>query len=122
MSFFTTSQILENSWNKMPTTSNQNLPKQNRWLKDTPPKFEDIETWECIYDQPGNVGIYAAWSPLVEMYIIVNKLFVGTDLGIEVYYGNTAAKKVWKRSQKFGINLPVNKIWSNDNQASEEFV
>jgi hypothetical protein len=78
-----------------------------------PLKIKDIEVWEEIYRQPGNIGIYAAWSPYAEFYLIIHELFFNFDQGIEIFSGEYAMSDIMKRSKEFGIDLPVNKIWTN---------
>ena len=82
------------------------MPKQYEWLKTTNPTFLDIQLWEQVYKQPGNVGVYAAWSPFVEFYIIVHYLF--GEQYIEKY---TTLSQLLVRSKELNIDLSVSKIW-----------
>jgi len=106
--FKTTTDILQNKW---PTDSNfkvDDLPKKYHWLNEEHPTVDDIDIWEQVYSQPGNVGIYAAWSPFVEVYLIVYPQLLDTDYGIETYY---SVEEVLEKAKELNINLPVNAIW-----------
>ena len=74
-------------------------------------KIDDIIFWEQLYFQPGNIGIYAAYDPYVEFYIIVYNLFAELDRGVETFYGPGANKKVWERAKKLGVVLPTETMW-----------
>lgn len=81
------------------------------WDYDNPINLEDVNLWEELYFQMGNVGIYAAYDPYVEFYIIVYNLFANLECGIEKFYGFGANKQVWERAKKLGIDLPVETVW-----------
>lgn len=108
--FKSTAYIFNNPWSKAlediaknsPTTS---LPEKEKWNKDTPMTINDVKLWEQIYYSAGDVGIYAAWDPYDELYIIVHNLFINTNFGIEVFSGNNAADDVWNRARELGIEL-----------------
>ena len=99
-----TAELSKNIWNKDLVASN--LPKRYEWLKSNSPKFSDIDLWEEVYKQPGNFGVYAAWSPYVEFYIIV--LFLFNDMIIEQY---TNLDQIVTRTNELGVDLAVSKIW-----------
>jgi len=84
------------------------LPLKEEWLPTHSPGISDIDNWEQIYIQSGNIGVYAAWSPYVELYIIVHDLFVSTDYGVEVF---SSSDSVSNRLKEFDIVLPTNLIW-----------
>jgi len=93
--------------------NNTNPPPRLDWNYSRPLKISDIEVWEEIYRQPGNVGIYAAWSPYAEFYILIHELFFNFNQGIETFSGERAMSDIIKRSKEFDIDLPVNKVWMN---------
>lgn len=103
--FKTTDEILNSPWKEgqvMP-----DLPIRHEWVKSRKIEFSDVTIWEQIYFQPGNIGIYAAWSPYVEMYAITYNL-----LGhYEIYSGESAGNQVYQRAHLLGISLPVNTVW-----------
>jgi hypothetical protein len=94
------------------TFSNVNtLPPSELWREDRQITLEDVQIWEQIYHQEGNVGIYAAWHPYDELYIVVYNLFLNVPGGIEMFYGNDAQDKVLEKAKKLGIDLEFNKVW-----------
>jgi hypothetical protein len=108
--FKTTEEIFSSMWNLSNSTVNT-VPLRKEWLNQTEINIDDVEMWEEIYHIPGGLGIYAAWSPYCEFYIIVHYFFDKTLEFIEVEQGIDAWKRVLDRAKSFGIDLPVNKIW-----------
>lgn len=75
-------------------------------------KIEDIDIWEVIYEQGGGVGVYAAWEPYAEFYLI--RTGWKEELqgrGLETYYGENSQEKVIKRCKELKIPLQINKLW-----------
>jgi hypothetical protein len=103
--FKTTDEILKNRWEVGQETAE--LPCRHEWIKAREVNFLDITIWEQIYFQPGNIGIYAAWSPYVEMYVITYNLLDR----YKVYFGENAGKTVFETAQTLGIILPINQVW-----------
>jgi hypothetical protein len=100
--FKTTEELLELSWDlPSPATT---IPLKEEWLINRLARIDDIDLWEEIYHQPGNIGIYAAWSPYTELYIIVHSLLHE----VEEYHLSTDAKL---RMEEFGVVLSENRIW-----------
>ena len=100
--FKTTPEILDLSWRlSNPSTI---PPLKEEWLTNRTATIDDVDVWEEIYLQPGNIGVYAAWSPYTELYIIVHSLFQE----VEEYHSSTDAKL---RMEEFGIELSENRIW-----------
>lgn len=90
----------------------QTPPKTN-WDYSREMQIEDVDIWEVIYEQGGGVGVYVAWSPYAEFYLIrTGHWNVPND--IETYYGPEAGKKVYKWMIDFGLKPVVNKVWVED--------
>jgi hypothetical protein len=111
--FKKTTEILSKPWNDNFLNQVHELPRKEEWLKSSPATFDDIDTWEQIYYQPGNVGIYAAWSPYVELFIIVHDLFLSQSVGVEVFSGDNASENTKYRANRLGIVIPTNTVWVN---------
>lgn len=115
LEFKTTEQILLRDWDfselKNINYTSDDLPKQKHWLEDRNLSFEEVELWEEIYYQPGSLGIYAAWSPYAEIYVIVHCFYKDRLNGIELFLGSDAGKNVLSRAKQFDVELPVNRIW-----------
>lgn len=112
--FRTTKEILSNEslLNDQSTVTSTQLPPRLDWDYAKKIKLKDVELWDEIYRQPGNIGIYVAWSPYAEFYMIVYELFLETSYGIETFYGAGAAETVFKKAKKLGITLEVQKIYT----------
>lgn len=93
------------------------LPPKVDWDYARELKIEDIDLWEVIYEQGGGRGLYAAYTPYAEFYMITVGLphFVpGTtynDKIIETYYGAGSQTQAVNRAQELGWPLWVKKVW-----------
>jgi len=70
-------------------------------------KIEDVNLWEQIYFQSGNIAVYAAWDPYADFYMITYNLFINSPLGIETFYGSDSQEIITKKLEKYGIKLPI---------------
>jgi hypothetical protein len=113
--FKKTQEILnDNSLNVLKVKNHSTkLPPQLDWDYTRTATLKDIALWEEIYRQPGNIGIYAAWSPYAEFYMIVYELFLGTSYELETFYGKGAAENIFKKAKSLGITLEIQKIYTH---------
>lgn len=84
------------------------IPALSDWHYTNKISIDKINWWEQIYFQPGNLGIYAAFDPYVEYFIIVPYFFVDC---LESYYGSKASESVYQKAKEIGIDLKTNKVW-----------
>jgi len=106
----TTDDILKKPWNYSSQGPAQDEP-QAHWHYLRQPAIEEIKIWEEIFYQPGNFGIYGAWEPYAEFYIIVYDLFIDDISTVETFYGVNASKELKNRTNKLGIDLPMFDVW-----------
>lgn len=118
--FKTTKNILKFPWedeihddNHMDSSSLILPPKKN-WDYSRELKIEDIDIWEVLFYQAGGLGLYAAWDPYAEFYLITLHNFSIRENALETYYGIGAQKKVQKRCKELGIPIFTNKYWVDD--------
>jgi len=80
---------------------------------------EDVDIWEELYEASGGIGVYAAWLPYAEFYMITTGWIPKTinDRIIETYYGPNSQKQVYARATELGIPLTVNTMWVDDEDA-----
>lgn len=116
MLFKTTQEILDNPWDYQQRETSVHFPPKILWDRDSELTIEDVQLWEQIYYQPGNVGIYAAWTPYAELYIIAYDLFLNQKQTIEIFKGTTASNDVFKKASKLGIDLSAHRIWVSDEE------
>jgi hypothetical protein len=107
------------------------LPTKENWDYKRELKLEDIDLWEVIAEK-NHAGIYAAWSPYAEFYLIVygnNPSFVlrASDIELgkakatdqykiyETVYGKNSQKKVKEKAIEMGIVLFDVPIWIDNN-------
>jgi len=93
------------------------LPPKIKWDYKRDLKVEDIDIWEVIYEASGGIGVYAAWLPYAEFYMITTgwePIVTHNQVNprkIETYYGVGAEQKVYLRASELGIHLPLKDIW-----------
>jgi hypothetical protein len=75
------------------------------------PSINNVQIWEELYYKKNYVGIYAAWSPYVEFYIIVYNFLINTDHGYESFFGPYAARNLTHKANKIGIKLEEKTSW-----------
>lgn len=80
-------------------------PPTTSWTYDRELTIDDIDIWEVIYE--GSFGIYAAYSPDAEFYMIFPFYWMREKYHIETFYGRDAGLQVWSRARELGINLDL---------------
>jgi hypothetical protein len=106
----TYNDIFKNPWNYGESGLDQGDP-DGHWHYLREPRLEEITIWEEIFYQPGNFGIYGAWNPYAEFYIIVYDLYISNTSTVETFYGVNASKNLKERASKLGIDLPMFNVW-----------
>jgi hypothetical protein len=88
------------------------FPPKNDWDYAREMQIEDVDIWEVIFQGGGGYGLYAAWSPFAEFYMITNGWIGNTNTpNIETYYGPGAQKLIQKRVKELNFPIRLNKIW-----------
>jgi hypothetical protein len=98
------------------------LPETKNWDYSRELSVDDIDIWEVIYEASDGIGVYAAYRPYAEMYMItigfdssVDPRIYGDFLYphkiVETYYGKNAQKMVQERMIQLGIPFSTNYIW-----------
>jgi hypothetical protein len=106
--FRSTSNIIENPWRQdIPGVVHSFPPPKQPWTNSQEPTIFEINLWEQIYYEPGNIGVYAAWDPYTEFYMITYNLFIDLPFGIKTFYGKDALDSVIKETKSAGINLNI---------------
>lgn len=113
MIFKSTYQILNNPWKEdVPNIDPYPsvCPPSTSWKNQHPIKLNDVELWEQIYYEPGVIGVYAAWNPKDELYLITYNCFLGEDGGYKLCYGNTAVDNIIEELRLLEVNISVSTI------------
>jgi hypothetical protein len=68
---------------------NLRFPQNTMWSENRPMKIEDVDIWEVIIEHGGPFGVYAAWQPYGELYIVLDKYslvaeFSGINANLEL--------------------------------------
>lgn len=85
------------------------LPPSTPWDYKREMKIEDVNIWELIIEG-GQIGLYAAWDPYAEFYLIKPPYHL-RNLGFETYYGKGALKQVKKRMKELNVPINLTKYW-----------
>ena len=62
-------EVFDENWMNYDRIS-QYAPPSPAWNGDRPMRVEDVDIWEVITEMSGPVGVYAAWCPYNEFYIV----------------------------------------------------
>lgn len=66
------------------------LPDTKEWSYDRELQIDDIDLWEVISEFSGG-GVYAAWCPYAEFYMVVLPPWAG---GVQTFYGKDCLPSV----------------------------
>ena len=93
------------------------LPPNPEWDYGRPLTIEDVDIWEVLYESSGAIGVYAAWCPYAEFYMITSgwlPLQPGqriNDRIVETFYGAGAQSEVQLRMVQLNIPLHLTQHW-----------
>lgn len=92
------------------------LPPKTNWDYKRTMNLEDVDIWEVIFEYGGGIGLYAAWAPYAEFYLLtVGPTKYATrdkaDKVVETYYGAGVQKHLIKRLKELNLPVPKNDIW-----------
>lgn len=117
MLFKTTENILKTPWldelwddNWMDGDTIQYPPRVD-WDYKRPMVLEDVDIWEVLCAETGNRGIYAAWLPYAEFYLVMPGSSSPKNTLFETYYGSEARIHVMKRAKELNIRLNKQSMW-----------
>lgn len=86
------------------------IPSYEKWNYDQPIEIDKIKIWEQLYHEPGNLGLFVAWSPYIECYILVFYPFLDSKNGIQLYYGKDSCYEISAIMREMSINFEIEKI------------
>lgn len=78
------------------------IPETWNWDGASQPSVDDVVIWECLFEQSGASGIYVAWAPFEEFYIVTERRVV-----VKEFFGASAKALVDKYCVTNGIPVPV---------------
>ena len=91
-------EVFEQSW----MDSNKvGMPPKTEWDYSRQLQIEDVDIWEVLAEQSGPTGIYAAWCPYAEFYMVVTKGQIDST-----YFGEGSDKYAAKRLDELNIIYP----------------
>lgn len=114
--FKTTKNILVDPWNdelfdsRFTDTDKAFYPPNKPWDNSRELQIDDIDIWEVLYEGGGGTGVYAAWDPYAEFYMLRVSGY------IETYYGPRAQEALRKELDRYQIPYSVNKLWVSNEE------
>jgi hypothetical protein len=87
------------------------LPPSTPWNYQREMKITDVDIWEVLYQASGGIGVYAAWMPYAEFYMICKGWDHKGDTLVETHYGAGSLEEIKKRARQLKIPLKLNQIW-----------
>lgn len=117
----TTQEIFDDSINRIDKnkylTKDMFIPKKYYWDHSREPNIEDIDLWEVIYERGGGVGVYGAFIPYCEYYMIcLGWNIKDSAYKVETFYGENAMNSVYKRCKELLIPLTLNEYWVDNEE------
>lgn len=98
MIFKGTEEYFDENWMDTPFLQ---LPDHDAWDYSRELHIEDIDLWEVITEMSGITGLYAAFLPYAEFYMIINRTIIDST-----YYGKGSDEYAAKRCDELGIPYP----------------
>ncbi len=71
-------EVFDPNWMDYDTVQ---TPPSVPWSKSRPIRFEDVDVWEVICEESGPIGVYAAWCPYAEYYIVLKFWSIVAEFG-----------------------------------------
>ena len=98
------------------------LPPSPRWDYSRELKIEDVDIWEVLWMAGGGYGVYAAWCPYAEFYLVtmpkrnpslddLKQANFSSPKDIETFYGPGCQKKLIEHLRKNNIPYSLNEVW-----------
>lgn len=87
------------------------LPPNPKWDYSREIKIEDVDIWEVLWQASGGWGLYAAWCPYAEFYLLTYGFDTNSTLKIDTFYGQGAQKRLVKKLKEFNIPYSLNEVW-----------
>lgn len=50
----------------------QYMPEPVQWIEKRAPRLDEIDIWEVITEMSGPIGVYGAWQPHAELYVVTH--------------------------------------------------
>jgi hypothetical protein len=101
--------IFDENWMNYDTIQ---TPPSTPWDYSRELQIEDVDVWEVIVEGNAGVGVYAAWSPYAEFYLVTSQ----EPLRIETFYGKGAQKRLKNHLDSVGIKCPVHTVWVDEDE------
>ena len=107
-------QIKNNAWGdaaqgEFILNSGAPIPTYN-WDYSKTITVNDVKLWEQLYHESGNFGLYVAWSPYIECYLLVFYPFLNFDKGYKIFYGNNACYDVRSFMERMSVDFDIKKL------------
>ncbi len=106
----TLDEILNDPWGLIQKEHCKSLKIPRMFIHSDVLLLQTIKRWEEIYFKPGLIGVYAAYEPYVNYYIIVHLLFP-LEKYIELFVGDEQTELLLDRCESFNVKLPYTQVF-----------
>lgn len=89
--------------------------KNKKWDYKRELKIDDIEIWEVIFEDSWGLGIYAAYEPYAEFYMIRHITPEGSQ-ALDTFYGAGSQDKIIKFMLEHNIPFQMNNVWVDNEE------
>ncbi|CAB5214400.1 hypothetical protein UFOVP190_95 [uncultured Caudovirales phage] len=87
-------------------------PKYSKWDYARELHPDNIEIWEVIYEDNWGLGVYAAWEPYAEFYMIKHIPDAANGVSVyDTYYGPGAQSGIMQFMVEHKIPFSMNDVW-----------
>lgn len=96
------------------------LPLNSKWDYKREMLIEDVNIWEVIYQGSNGLGVYAAYDPYAEFYMVTTGLskhirmfglFQYSGREVETFYGKNSEARVIKKMKELSIPFSLQPRW-----------
>ena len=89
------------------------VPKTGKWDYKRELTVDDIDIWEAIYEDSWGLGIYGAYEPYAEFYMIKYMDHAGSSV-LDTFYGPGSQDKITKFMLERNLPFSTHKVWVDD--------
>ena len=72
VNFYRDGEVFDENWMNYDNIF-QYMPDPTPWTENRPPRVDEIDIWEVITEIGGPIGVYAAWQPYADLYLVTRK-------------------------------------------------
>lgn len=84
------------------------LPQTDKWASEKEIQYKDVELWEEIHHEAGNFGVFVAYRPYADFFIIAHYMLANTKYAFEIYRDEESVRR---RTKELGLGLTEKQVY-----------